>query len=563
MAETAPASTPRKSAASTVAAGIFASRIVGFVREAAVAYFFGVGAHADVFRAAFKGPNVLQNLLGEGTLSAAFIPVYSRMLEEGRAVEAGRLAGAVFGLLLAFVAGLVLVGMTLAEPIVTVLTPGFVGDAAQVAAGTLAVDRFALVVEGVRIVFPMTGLLVLSAWALAILNSHRRFFLPYFAPVLWNAAIITGLFGAASFLLPDPLAIGRHTDVAPGTLTRLLFAGFYGALVGGGLQFLVQLPQVLRLLKGFRLSFSTKVEGVREALRAFGPVVAGRGAYQISTWIDLFLASQLMAGAVGALGYAQMLYVLPVSLFGMSVAASELPELSRLDEDERGPFMARVRASLRQIMFLTVPTFVGYLAFGLPLIRALFERGRFGYNDSWLIYVILCAYTLGLLATTASRLLQNAFYALHDTKTPAKIAVVRVVISTAVAVPLMLYLDRFAVAALTGTPAQEQALFFGAAGLAVGAAVGGWVELWLLRGVLHRRLRFDLPWRAVAPMVGLAVLAALPAVLAWWLLAGQPPLLVAALVVGTYGASYLGLARLFGFGELDVWAGRLLQRFRK
>jgi putative peptidoglycan lipid II flippase len=305
------------------------------------------------------------------------------------------------------------------------------------------------------------------------------------------------------------------------------------------------------------------VKGVREALHAFGPVVAGRGAYQISTWIDMILASIIAAGAVGAIGYAQVLYVLPISLFGMSVAASELPELSRIDEEQHAAFSRRIRGSLRQIMFLTVPTFVGYLAFGLPLIRGLFERGRFGYNDSWLIYAILGAYTIGLLATTASRLLQNVFYAVQDTKTPAKIAVLRVVISTALAVPLMFYLDRFMVASFIGTTPQESPLFFGAVGLALGSAFGAWAELWRLGAVLRRRIDFRMPWREVLSMGGVALLSAGPAALLWWLLPDWPTLIVALLVVGSYGVLYLALAHLFKFDEMDAWAGRFLRSFRK
>jgi putative peptidoglycan lipid II flippase len=315
-------------------------------------------------------------------------------------------------------------------------------------------------------------------------------------------------------------------------------------------------------MDGFRLSLSTRVRGVRETLRAFGPVAAGRGAYQISAWIDVLLASQIAAGAIGALGYAQMLYVLPVSLFGMSVAASELPELSRFNAAGTGAFMVRVTAAIRQMMFLTVPTCVAYLAFGLPLVRALFERGRFDFHDSCLIYVILGGYTLGLLATTASRLLQNAFYALQDTRTPARIAVLRVVISTLVAIPLMFFLDHFAVASFTGTAPYGSPLFFGAAGLSLGATAGAWSELLWLRAVLYRQMHVDLPWRPISAMSGVALLAILPAALVWWLLSGWSPVLVALSVLGVFAGTYLALAWLFRLSEMDIWAGRMLHRFR-
>ena len=190
-------------------------------------------------------------------------------------------------------------------------------------AGLQAVDRFPLAVTATRILFPMTGLLVMSVWALGVLNSHRRFLLPYAAPALWNAAIL-----AALLLVGEGggrAASGPGGVLSAATLERLLFAACFGALAGGLLQFLVQLPLVFRLLRGFRLSFSTRVAGVPEALRAFGPVVAGRGVVQLSGYLDLFLAAFLAVGAVSALSYAQVFYLLPISLFGMSIAAAELP----------------------------------------------------------------------------------------------------------------------------------------------------------------------------------------------------------------------------------------------
>lgn len=563
----------------TIAGGILASRLVGFLRDMAVAYFFGVGPHADVWRTALRMPNVLQNLLGEGTISASFIPVYSRFLAEGRREQAGAFAGAVLGLLLALVSAAVVAGMLAAPYLVALLTPGFVTDAGTnlpPGVGALAdllrglpgsetpaggVDRYALAVRAVRLVFPMTGVLVLFAWALGVLNSHRRFFLSYFAPVLWNVSILAALFGAAFLWLEDPLGIERLSDVPPDTLTRLLFAAFTGALVGGVLQLLLPLPQVFRLLRGFRLSVSMRVEGVREALRAFGPVVAGRGVYQISTYVDLFLASLLAAGALAALGFAQVLYLLPISLFGMSVAASELPELSRLRPEEVETFLARLHRSLRQILFLVMPTVVGYLGLGLLIVEALFRRGSFGAGDSWLVYLVLGGYTLGLPATTVSRLLQNAFYAVGDTRTPARIAVWRVAASTAVALPLMFWLDGWTVADLVGPAAGADRLYLGAVGLALGASVGAWVELARLRRALRQRLAaFEVPWRAAGRMSALAAGLLMPALGLWWGLAGGAPPLLAALALGVYGVGYLALAHRLGWDEAAAWTGRLRRR---
>ena len=557
MAEQKRTPEPQRNKATTVAGGIFVSRMFGLAREAIVLYFFGVGAHTDVFQAAFKAPNLLQNLLGEGTMSAAFIPVYSRLLEEGREKEAGRFAGSIFSLLVVLVSVVVLLGVTFARPILSVLLIGWTDDAAAVASGALQIDKLELAIQAAKFVFPMAGVLVLSAWALGVLNSHRRFFLPYFAPALWNIAIISALFIGASSLDTAP-----QSDALPvEALNRLLFAAFTGALIGGVLQFLVQAPMVCRVLKGFRISLSTRVTGVRTALAAFGPAVAGRGVTQISGYLDLLLASLLATGALGALRPALMLYLLPASLFGLSVAAAELPELSRIGVAKLQPFLERLNQSIRQSMLLTIPTAAGYLSLGFLIVGALYRRGSFGLADNALVYAVLAAYSLGLVATTLSRLLQIGFWALGDTKTPAKIAVVRVAISVGVAIPLMLLLDQRSVNETMGVVTKDGSLFFGAVGLAIGASAAAWIELWRLLSALQRRLEtFALPWGALAKMTGLAAGATAPALLLWWFLASWPPPVSVVLVVATFGAAYLASAKMLGFPEIAIWVGRLRSR---
>jgi putative peptidoglycan lipid II flippase len=560
-----PAAQARSGGAASVAAGILLSRILGVLRESAFAHYFGVGAHADAFTAALRAPNAIQNLLGEGALSAAFIPIYSRMLQDGREEEAGRFAGAIFGLLLAAASGLALLGIALSKLLVILLAPGFLNDAAKVAAGQLPVNRFDLCLHAVRILFPMTGVLVLSVWALGILNSHRRFFLPYFAPVLWNIALIASLIFTGSWLVRSTGA-GSARGLGADALTTLLYAACWGGLAGGLLQFLVQLPLVARLLKGFRLSFSTAVPGVPEALKAWGPVVAGRGVVQLAGYVDLFLATSLFTGAASADRFAQMPYLLPISLFGVSMAASELPELSRLHGQGAEPeLLRRVQRVLRSMAFLNIPTVVGYLCFGWLVVGALYRSGSFKIGDNWLVYLVLCGYSLGILATTSSRLLQNTFYALGQAKVPARIAVQRVVTSILVALPLMFLLDRYPLSLLIG--AKAGALRLGSVGLSTASAAGAWLELMRLRGQLRRRLPgFDLPWRDDVRMIGVAVAAAVPAGLAWWAL---PPLsvrLAAPLVLAVFGLAYLGMAKLAHVEEASAFlaaVGRRLGRFRR
>jgi len=560
--ENEPGAARRRSptAASRVALGIALSRVLGFLREMTLAYFFGAGPHADVFRTALRGPNLLQNLLGEQTLSASFIPVYSRLLATGRREEAGRFAGAIFGLLLAAAATLSLVGMWLAEPIVSLLAPGYLGDSSLVAVGELSVDRFPLAVRAVRIIFPMTGVLVLSAWALGVLNSHRRFFVSYMAPALWNAAIIAALIMAARSLTESSINDDGF-QIGPVGQSQLVIAACLGALAGGVLQFAVQLPWTLRLMKGFRLSMSTRVVGVRDALRAFTPLLAGRGAVQISGYLDYFLASFLAAGAVAALGWAQSLYLLPISLFGMSVAAAELPELARqVGADAPEAMMKRVRGGFGQMVFLTVPAGVAFLVFGYPIIGALFRRGEFGVSDNWLVYLVLVGYSLGLVASTTSRLLNNVFYALGQTRTPARIAIERVLLSAAVGVVLMLWLDKLSVNEIFAQGKPGSPLFLGAVGLALGAGVSSWFELFRLHRALAQSVgSVSLPWSRTIKLMVLALLSCLPGLVLWYVLRYLPDVLLTPIVLLSFGSSYLLLARSLGLVQLGSWLGESKQ----
>ncbi len=471
-------SAPRRSrGALAVGAGILASRLSGLARTAFTSAAFGLGPFADVLQTALRAPNLLQNLLGEQALSASFIPIYSRLLAAGKIEAARRFAAAALGLLALLAGALALAGVLAARPVVALFAPGFLGDAARVAAGELTVDRFELAVRAVRWIFPMTALLVLSAWALGVLNSHRRFLLPYLAPVLWNAAIV----GALSWTMLG----GRGGE------ERLLMAACVGALAGGALQLLVQLPAVARELGGLRMSFSTAAEGVGEALRAFGPAVAGRGVVQVSSYLDQVLGSMLAIGAISALGYAQTFYLLPLALFAQSVAAAALPELSAVSDGERtGEIAARTRAALAQAGFLNLPTTVAYLSLGPVIVSTLYRMlpGRFGDSEAWLVGLVLGGYALGLPASTGSRVLQSTFFALGDTRTPARIASWRMLIGAAVGVPAMLWLDRSLLRDLPGLVGLEGELRLGALGLALAASAAAWFEWLGLSRALGRRL---------------------------------------------------------------------------
>ncbi len=540
--------------ASLVALGILASRILGLVRWSLMARYFGSGPHADVLRAAFQAPNALQNLLGEGTMSAAFIPVYCRLLEEGRPEVAGRFAGSILGLLTAVICVGVVIGIWLAHPICSVLMRGFVGDAAEVAAGLREVDRLLLAVDMVRLAFPMAGILSLSSWTLGVLNSHRRFLMPYFAPLLWNVTIIGTLLGVGSIIGFDP--DGDGSILLSGTFTRLLTAVFVGGVIGGFFQFMIQIPSVVSVIRGFRLSISTRIEGVRQALAALGPALAGRGVAQLSAYFDILLATLLVEGAVASIGYAQVLYILPISLFGLSVAAAELPELTRIGGSSLPQMALRIRSGLRQGLFLAIPTALGYLALGYAIIGAIYKGGLFDVEDNWLVYFILATYSLGLLATVSSRLLQNGFWALQDTRTPARMAYVRAIISLMVAIPTMFLLDQLTVSQITGI--DRSTLHLGAIGLAVGSAVAAWVEWGLLQRALKHRLEATfIPWRAVGTMILSVTIALIPASVLWYFMQDLNPIWNGICVITVFAGIYVFLAYLRSAPELEIWLGRL------
>jgi putative peptidoglycan lipid II flippase len=505
-----------------VAAGIFASRIFGFLRGAAVAHFLGAGGAADAWQAAFRIPNFLQNLFGEGALSASFIPVYAGLLAQDRRAEARRVANAVAALLGGVIAVLVLAGVLLTPWLINVIAPGFSGE------------RRELAITLVRIVFPGTGLLVLSAWCLGILNSHGRFFLSYAAPIAWNSAIIVVLILAGRGATPASLAVSAA----------------WASVAGSLLQLLVQLPSVMGLLKGSGAPGGEHRAEVATVIRNFWPAFVARGVTQISAYIDTLIASFLPLGAVANLAYAQMLYTLPVSLFGMSVSAAELPAMSSAlgdDAEVHAYLRRRLSGGLRQIAFFVVPSAMAFLAIGHALAALLFQSGRFGADDSITVWSILAGSAVGLLAGTLGRLYSSTFYALRDTRTPLRIGILRVLLTVA--------LGWFAALRLPHLVGYD--LRWGAAGLTASAGIAAWVEFTLLRRALNRRIgSTGVPTGFVLRLWGAALIAAGAAwaVLRWFPVAS--PKVSGAAAAGTFGVAYLLTCLAMGLPEARTLLGR-------
>jgi putative peptidoglycan lipid II flippase len=515
------------SPAGRVGAGILLSRISGFVRDAVLASYLGSRREADVWYLGLRLPNVIQNLLGEGTLSATLIPVYAAMVEDGRERDAGRFAGAALGLLAVLAFGIALVGILLAPYFIPLMYPLLDGG------------EQALLIRVVRILLPMTAVLAVGAWALGILNTHRRFFVAYTAPVAWNVAIIGVALGVGGGL--GWVALGRQTD--------LVVALAWGALLGSFLQVGVMVPALIPLVRQLRPSLDTRVEGIRIAMRNFVPVAGARGVVNLSALVDSVLAALLVEGAVAHLARAQTLYILPISLFGIAVAAAELPELSRRRGRDAPEVLAlRIRAALERVSFFLIPSAVAYLAFGDLIVEALFRRGAFGAEDARVVAFVLGGYALGLIASGSSRTLSSAFHALQDTRTPALFALFRVGLSIGLGAALMFPLDHVRVGGFG----------LGASGLALGSAAGAWLEYALLRRALRRavgehgaapgffaRLLLCAACGA-AVVVGVRALVESPlrALLPGW----SEGLVLAAGTAALFGVTYLGGARIFRVG---------------
>jgi len=507
--------------AALVAFGILCSRVTGLVRQRVFAHYFGLQSDsADAFMAAFRIPNFLQNLFGEGALSASFIPVYAALVARGEREHAARVAGAVAALLALATSILVLAGVILTPVLITVIAPGFTGAKRD------------LTIVLVRILFPGAGLLVLSAWCLGILNSHHRFLLSYSAPVLWNLAMIATL-----------IVWGARTP-----LPNLAVLLAWGSVAGSALQFFVQLPTIRSLVPDLRLRLELS-DQVETTIRNFGPVFVSRGVVQISAYVDALLASLLPTGAVTGLANAQLLYTLPVSLFGMSVSAAELPAMSGvIATDAQQALRDRLNNGLRQIAFFVVPSAMGFLALGDVISAALLQTGRFRHEDAVFVWGVLAGSAVGLLASTLGRLYSSTYYALRDTRTPLRYAVIRVVLTTvlgyisAIIVPPLLGIDRL----------------WGTAGLTASAGVSGWLEFVMLRHTLNERL--GATGLSVTLTAQLWTAAGVAAAVAWLikvLVSIDQPIVSAAALLIPYGLVYLGMTLWWKIPEAQRAVRRL------
>lgn len=428
--------------ASEAGLGTLISRILGFIRDMAIAARFGAGARADAFYVAFRIPNMLRNLLGEGTFGTSFIPVFSEYLVKEEK-EAWELASITFSILLVLLSCLTLIGIAIAPFVVRIIAPGFISNP----------EKFALTISLTRLMYPFFLFIVLAAFATALLNSLRSFFIPALAPSMLSVGELFSVFVIVPFM--------------GGSVKGLAI----GVLLGGAGQLLAQVPQVLkfwpRATGYFKLTFSHP--GVNRIWKLMLPATIGVGIYQINIFVDTLCASYLVQGTPTALYYANRLVQLPLAIFGTSVATASLPQMSEYAAKKDMEGLLKVFCSgFRSIFFLLMPSAVGFVLLGRPIIEVLFQRGEFGKFATSLTYSALLFYSFGLISYAGVKVVASAFYSLQDMKTPVVVSTIAILLNTELNLILMRYLE--------------------IGGLALATSISSTVNMSLLLLLLKRRL---------------------------------------------------------------------------
>lgn len=509
-------------AAGVVGAATLASRMGGFVRDLVIAYMFGTGPAADAFFVAFRIPNLLRRLFAEGTLTIAFIPVFTELLRKKGKEEAMLLARSTYTLLALVILVICAAGIIFAPALIRVMAPGF-----SEGQGT-----FALTVTLTRWCFPYIFFISLMGLAAGVLNSLGHFFAPAAAPLLLNLSLI-----GAALVLSD--------RVDPPVLSLAL-----GALLGGLLQLLMQLPYLKRYRVSIAPAFRWRHPALKRMIRLMGPAAFGAAVYQLTVFINTVLASLLASGSVSYLYYADRLIEFPLGVFAIAVGTAVLPSLSRhaADGDLEG-LKETMGHAMRLTLFINLPAMVGVMVLALPLVELLFMRGRFDQASAVATAGAVTAYGAGLWAFAGIRAVVAAFYALKDTRTPVVVAALALVLNVALSLVLMRIWQHVGLALATSITGAANML-----GL-----------LWLLRrrvGPLGlRRVVTGVVKSLAASAVMALVCAALAYLPDWGARDSLHSLYTRPLAAVALGAVvYLALAKVLKISELGDLAGMFKRR---
>ena len=379
-----------------VSAGIATSRILGFIRDILMAKFFGIGASMQAFVMAFTLPNSLRQLVAEGAVNTALVPLLTEYQTKKSKAEFWHLANVLFNLFLLILLIITAAGVLAAPLLVRIIAPGFIND----------VEKLNLTITLLRIVFPYVLLVGLTAYCMGVLHTFKYFTAPAFSSAVLNIVIIIGI-----------LAFYPRVNI-----TYVACA----VLVGGIIQVWLQLPLVLKRGPFFSFKAGLIDEGAKRIGKLLLPRMVGAGIYQINIIVDRMLASLAFIGegAVVALYYGNRLFQLPLALFGISMAITALPTMStHFAENDTEKLKATMFFSLKNMLFFSMPASVGLMVLSRPIIKVLFERNEFTSYATDITSTVLFFYAIGLVAYGGMKILVAAFHAMQDTITPMRIAV--------------------------------------------------------------------------------------------------------------------------------------------
>jgi putative peptidoglycan lipid II flippase len=422
-----PAPTPQglSRAAGGVGLAVLGSRVLGLVREVVFASLFGAGRELDAFIAAFRIPNLLRDLFAEGALSAAFVSTFSQKIERSGQEAAWDLANRVLNDLLIVVGSVVLAGMLATPWIVDWIAPGFRAEPGKIELTTTLT----------RILFPFLLLVTLSALAMGVLNTRSVFLIPASASSFFNLGSVVGGLLLVELLAPSYLpAVWSRLHGGPPLRSQdaisALFGMAIGTLLGGALQFLVQVPALRRVGFRYRMIGGFRDPGVIQVLRLMGPATIGIAAVQVNVVVNTYFASELGNGPVSWLSVAFRLMFLPVGMFGVALGTVALPTMARsaARRDMEG-FHGSLGEGLRLLLLFCLPAAVGLTLLAKPIIAVIYQHGRFGAADTHAAAQALAAYAVGLAGYAAIKILGPAFYALNDARTPMKVSLFSVAIN--------------------------------------------------------------------------------------------------------------------------------------
>jgi putative peptidoglycan lipid II flippase len=384
-------------AATTIGMGTFLSRILGFLRDMVIAHFFGTGIAADAFFVAFRIPNLWRRLVGEGSLTISFIPVYTEYLtqrSEEETREVTHIAFTIAGVLLLI---LTILGILFSPILIRIIAPGF----------TRIPEKFQLTVILNQIIFPYLFFMGLFALCMGILNSLRHFFVPAIAPIFLNISIIVSVF------------LFYHAFQKP-VMTLAI-----GVLAGGVIQFLFQIPFLIKRRISFRFNFNFRHPAIKRIGLLMIPGLIGTAVYQLNVFIDTIFASFLPSGSVSYLYFADRLMEFPLGIFAIAIGMASLPSLAGLASQGKVEELKETLSfTFRLVSFISIPAMVGLIALKTPIINLLFQRGLFDYSATVMTAKALLFYSVGLWAIAGARTVVPAFYSLQDTWTPLKIALI-------------------------------------------------------------------------------------------------------------------------------------------